>query len=127
MEPTNENTTETKAVATGDLLAEVINLRQTVENHECALKAMDDVNAGLRLACEDWIKIANSGANKLNAKVRENDTLRRIVEQAVKHRGHVAGEVALDKLAAILATDDPLMPGITDAEQAFYDEIRDDR
>lgn len=29
--------------------------------------------AGLRLACEDWIKIANSGANKLNEAVRRAD------------------------------------------------------
>lgn len=31
-----------------ELLAEVITLRQTVENYECALKAMDNCNSKLR-------------------------------------------------------------------------------
>lgn len=33
--------------------------------------------ASTRMACEDWIKIANSGANKLNAAVQERDREKR--------------------------------------------------
>lgn len=43
--------------AASGLLAELINLRQTVGNHECALKAMDAVNTQLREDKErlDWL------------------------------------------------------------------------
>lgn len=36
-------------------------------------RELERENAGLRLACEDWIKIANNGANKLNEAVRNAD------------------------------------------------------
>jgi len=41
-----------------------------------ALDALAAEVRGLRMACEDWKKLANTGGNKLNHKVRECDSLR---------------------------------------------------
>ena len=57
--------------------------------------------AGLRLACEDWIKIANSAANKLNAAVQERDAEKRWTESWAR-----SANEADDRLKTWMATAD---------------------
>lgn len=44
-----------------------------------------------------------SAQRQINEQSRQMGELRKIAAQVVKHRGHVAGEIAIDKLAAALA------------------------